>query len=141
MKPTFYLLLLLAVAVACGKKTDAVVPKGTTLEAATRLAGTYEISSVESPELGFFTYPLSVTHTDGLITTQTAQVVLVRRSETSVDMTYIDKETGQPDAVTNVGIVDIEGNDLYLGETRLGTIDGTTLVFSDESGTITAQKK
>ncbi len=143
MKKAFYLLLVVTIA-ACGKKTTDVTP-----DAATVVAGTYEVSSLKQTSAGggtlTFTLPTSTTIA-GVVTTLSGQLITTKKTAATVGIVFSIKATGQSDSPTDLGTFEVKGTDLYSGTTKVGTGDGTNLSLdvTDNKGTravIVSKKK
>ncbi|WP_375448455.1 hypothetical protein [uncultured Fibrella sp.] len=134
MKNVFYLLFVVTIA-ACGKKGDDVTP-----DAASAVAGTYEVSSLKQTSAGgtSITYTLPTSATSGsVVTTLSGQLATTRQTATTIGVVFLIKATGQADAPNDLGTFEVKGSDLYNANTKVGTADGTALNLdvTDSKGT------
>ncbi|GAA4449661.1 hypothetical protein GCM10023189_09100 [Nibrella saemangeumensis] len=125
MKRLLYLLFVPLSFTACKKDTEPEV------DAATRLAGTYQLSYAllddkTNPKLES---PLPVTL--GGVTVASGTLVVTRKNENAVDGNLVIKVQGSPDMNVTFQNVEVKKNaamyDLYLGPTKIGSADGTNL--------------
>lgn len=122
MKKFVLFVLLLVLAAAC-KKGDEAAP-----DAAARIAGTYDVSrlSLDAPgTTDDVSVNLPITQNGN---TLSATLDVTRVTETTVRLKFTLRITGQPDDPSDLGgDVEVRGNELYEGSTKIGTANGSTL--------------
>lgn len=138
----FFLIILLFVLVAACKKGDDATP-----DAAARIAGTYDVSrlSIDAPgTIDDASYNLPITQSGN---TLSATIDVTRVTENTVSLNFTLRITGQPDQPNSLGsTLEVRGDELYEGSTKLGTANGSTLSLdaTDDDGVrtvIEAKKK
>lgn len=139
MRKLLLAFVLLLLVVAC-KKNDDLAP-----DAATAVSGTYQLTLFGQDlgdGAGYKEYVLPFTNASGA--TISGSITASRSDANTITLTSLLKQTGSADNNQNMGQATLQKNgssyDMLDKSTKVGTIDGSTIVF-DVPTTVTATNK
>ena len=135
MKNLLFLLFGVLFLVAGCKKDD---PTPKTPSQAT--VGVYNMSSIKDGT-SEFSLPITL---NGVTLSGTVTVAAISGQDAKVNLTLTIKQTGKPDETDTISSVELQtgspGYNLVYQGNKIGTIDGTTLILTEDNTTITAKR-